>query len=154
MILMKMPPCVNILKVSTYEKIFVDTNILVDLIADRKPFSKFAIEIFEKAERNEVRLFTSSHSIATTHYLLKKYIEEKPLRKVLYELLEYVQVVAVDQDIIKKGLKSKHKDFEDALQILCAYNIEKLDYIVTRNIKNFKDAEIPAFPPDELLTRI
>jgi len=136
------------------KRVFVDTNIIVDLIADRQPFSKFAIEIFEKAERNEVQLFTSSHSIATTHYLLKKYLEEKKLRDVIYNVLEYVQIIAIDQDIIKKGLKSKHKDFEDALQMLCAYNIEKLDYIVTRNIKDFKNSEIPAFPPDELLTKI
>lgn len=136
------------------KRVFVDTNIIVDLIADRQPFSKFAIEIFEKAERNEVQLFTSSHSIATTHYLLKKYLEEKKLRDVIYNVLEYIQIIAIDQDIIKKGLKSKHKDFEDALQMLCAYNIEKLDYIVTRNIKDFKDSEIPVFPPDELLTKI
>ena len=136
------------------KRVFVDTNIIVDLIADRKPFSKFAVEIFEKAERNEIQLFTSSHSIATTHYLLKKYLEEKQLRNVIYSVLEYIQIIAIDQDIIKKGLKSKHKDFEDALQILCAYNIEKLDYIVTRNIKDFKDSEIPAFPPDELLTKL
>jgi predicted nucleic acid-binding protein len=136
------------------KRIFVDTNIIVDLIADRRPFSKFAIELFEKAERKEVQLYTSSHSIATTHYLLKKYLEERTLREVIYNVLEYIQVIAIDQDIIKKGLKSKHKDFEDALQMLCAYKIEKLDYIVTRNIKNFKDSEIPAFPPDELLTKI
>ncbi|MFC1222583.1 type II toxin-antitoxin system VapC family toxin [Pedobacter sp. BG31] len=136
------------------KRIFVDTNIIVDLIADRRPFSKFAIELFEKAERKEVQLYTSSHSIATTHYLLRKYLEERTLREVIYNVLEYIQVIAIDQDIIKKGLKSKHKDFEDALQILCAYKLEKLDYIVTRNIKDFKDSEIPAFPPDELLTKI
>ncbi|MGM9476582.1 type II toxin-antitoxin system VapC family toxin [Pedobacter sp. GSP4] len=136
------------------KRVFVDTNIIVDLIADRKPFSKFAIEIFEKSERNEIQLFTSSHSIATTHYLLKKYLEEKQLRDVIYNVLSYLQIIAIDQDMIKKGLKSKHKDFEDALQMLCAYNIEKLDYIVTRNIKDFKDSEIPVFPPDELLTKV
>jgi predicted nucleic acid-binding protein len=136
------------------KKVFVDTNIIIDLIADRKPFSKFAIEIFERAERKEVQLFTSSHAIATTHYLLKKYLEEKQLREVIYNVLEYIQIIAIDQDIIKKALRSKHKDFEDALQILCAYNIEKPDYIVTRNIKHFKNSEIPTLPPDELLLKI
>ena len=56
------------------KKVFIDTNILVDLIADRIPFSKYAIEIFNNAERKKIKLFTSSHSIATTHYLLKKYL--------------------------------------------------------------------------------
>jgi predicted nucleic acid-binding protein len=132
------------------KKIFVDTNILVDLIADRRPFSKFAIQFFSKAEERKVTLYTSSHSIATTHYLLKKYIDEKELREVLYQILEYVQVVAIDHDVVKKGLKSKHKDFEDAIQIISAYSVEKLDCIVTRNIKDFKGAEIPVLSPDEL----
>jgi len=134
--------------------IFVDTNILVDLIADRKPFSKFAIELFNKAEDGKISLYTSSHSIATTHDLLKKYIDEKTLREILYSLLTFVTVVPVDLDVLKKGLLSKHKDFEDAIQMMCAYSIEKIDCIVTRNIKDFKDCEIPVFAPDVLTSKI
>ena len=61
---------------------------------------------------------------------------------------------AIDLDMIKKGLKSKHKDFEDALQIISDYSIEKINCIVTRNIKDFKDAEIPDLIPDELIVEI
>lgn len=136
------------------KRVFVDTNILVDLIADRRPFSKFAIALFSMAEERKVKLFVSSHTIATTHYLLKKYLDEKTLREVLYGLLDYVNVVAVDGDVIKKGLKSKHKDFEDALQIIAAHSIDKLDAIVTRNIKDFKNAQVPVWAPDELLKKI
>ena len=135
------------------KKVFLDTNILVDLIADRKPFSKYSIEIFKKAEEKKIKLFTSSHSIATTHYLLKKYLEEKILRDVLYNLLDYVTVIAVDTDVLKKGLRSKHKDFEDSIQILCASTIEKIDCIVTRNTKDFRDSEIFVLTPDELCLR-
>jgi predicted nucleic acid-binding protein len=136
------------------KKIFVDTNVIVDLIADRKPFSKFAIQIFSKAEGRKIRLYTSSHSIATTHYLLKKYIDEKTLRDVLFNILDYLTIVAIDQDVLKKGLKSKHKDFEDALQIISAYSIDKLDCIVTRNFKDFKGSEIVVLSPDELIKHI
>jgi predicted nucleic acid-binding protein len=136
------------------KKLFLDTNILVDLIADRKPYSKYVIQIFLKAELKEIQLFTSSHSIATTHYLLKKYISEKELRDVLYNLLDYVTVVPVDIDILKKGLRSNHKDFEDSIQILCASSILKIDCIVTRNTKDFKTSEIPAFNPDEIILSI
>ncbi|MCC6181322.1 MAG: PIN domain-containing protein [Bacteroidia bacterium] len=136
------------------KKVFVDTNILVDLIADRRPFSKFAIQIFSKAEERKIKLYTSSHSIATTHYLLKKYIDEKELRDVLHNILDYLNIVAIDQDVIKKGLRSKHKDFEDAIQIISAYSIEKLDCIVTRNIKDFKGSEIPVLTPDELVKHL
>ena len=135
------------------KKVFLDTNIIVDLIADRKPFSKYSIEIFKKAEEKKIKLFTSSHSIATTHYLLKKYLEEKILRDVLYNLLDYVTIIAVDTDVLKKGLRSKHKDFEDSIQILCASTIEKIDCIVTRNTKDFRDSEILVLTPDELCLR-
>ncbi|MDR7129149.1 putative nucleic acid-binding protein [Algoriphagus sp. 4150] len=135
-------------------KAFLDTNIIVDLVADRKPFSKYAIEIFQKAEEGELEIFTSSHSIATTHYLLKKYLEEKELREVLSNLLDYIKVIAVDLAIIKKGLRSNHKDFEDSIQIFCASSIENIDYIITRNIKDFKESEIRVMTPDELLLNL
>ena len=135
-------------------KLFLDTNIIIDLIADRKPFSKYAIQLFQKAELKEIELFTSSHSIATTHYLLKKYLGEKELREVLYNLLDYITVIAVDTAILKKGLRSSYKDFEDSIQILCASSIEKIDCIVTRNTKDFKGSEIPAFNPDEIISDI
>ncbi|HEY4327971.1 MAG TPA: PIN domain-containing protein [Mucilaginibacter sp.] len=134
--------------------VFVDTNILIDLLADRPPFSKFAIEIFDLAEKNKVKLVTSSHSFATTHYLLKKYIEESALRALLLSLLDFIDIIPIDLSIIKKSLLSKHKDFEDAIQIFAANTIRGVDFIVTRNLKDFKDAGISVFPPDELLKHI
>ncbi len=131
------------------KKIFIDTNIIIDLIADRKPFSKYAIALFKRAEEKKVHLFSSSHSIATTHYLLKKYIDEKALRDVLYNLLDYLTVIAIDVAILKKGLRSRHKDFEDAIQIVCASTEDKIDLIVTRNIKDYKYSEIPVLSPEE-----
>jgi predicted nucleic acid-binding protein len=136
------------------KKLFLDTNVIVDLIADRKPFSKYAILIFQKAEQKEIQLFTSSHSIATTHYLLKKYLSEKELREVLHHLLDYLTIIAVDSEILRKGLRSNHKDFEDSIQIYCASTVKKMDAIVTRNKKDYKASEIPAYNPDEILSRI
>jgi predicted nucleic acid-binding protein len=135
-------------------KIFVDTNILVDLIADRKPFSKYAIEIFNTAETKKIKLFTSSHSLATTYYLLKKYVDDKTLREVLLGLIEYVTIIPVDSAILTKGLRSKHKDFEDSIQIFCATTIEKIDCIVTRNVKDYKGSELPVLAPEELCAKI
>lgn len=54
------------------KKVFLDTNIIVDLIADKKPFSKYAIDIFMKAEKKELTIYTCSHSIATTYYIIEK----------------------------------------------------------------------------------
>lgn len=136
------------------KRIFVDTNILIDLIAERKPFSKQAIEIFEQATVNKIKLYASSHSIATTYYMLKKYVDEKELREILLQLLDFVTVVGIDEAIIKSGLRTKHRDYEDALQILAAGNVDKIYCIVTRNIKDFKTSEVPVFSPDELCEKL
>ncbi|WP_259071163.1 type II toxin-antitoxin system VapC family toxin [Mucilaginibacter sp. X4EP1] len=133
------------------KNLFVDTNILMDLIADRQPFSKFAIELFELAEKKRIKLYTSSHSYATTHYLLKKYLSEKELREILLSLLDFVTIIPIDFAVIKKSLLSQHKDFEDAIQIFAANTITTLDFIVTRNLKDFKDTGITVLPPDEVL---
>ncbi|MFC0515292.1 type II toxin-antitoxin system VapC family toxin [Mucilaginibacter angelicae] len=133
------------------KKVFVDTNILIDLLADRPPFSKFAIQLFDLAEKKKVKLFTSSHAYATTHYLLKKYVSEKELRDLLYSLLDYIDLIGIDCDVIKKALLSSHKDFEDAIQIIAAKSVSNLDFIVTKNLKDFKDAGITVLPPDELI---
>ena len=136
------------------KKIFVDTNVIVDLLADRRPFSKFAIAIFNKAEHKKLNLYTSSHALATTYYLLKKYIDDKQLRVILYNLLDFLTVISVDTEVIKKSLRSKHKDFEDAIQIFCTDTVAKMDCIVTRNKKDFRDCELPVLSPDEIFQKI
>jgi predicted nucleic acid-binding protein len=136
------------------KRVFVDTNIILDLLADRKPHSKFAVALFEKAEDQQVKLYVSSHSLATTYYLLKKHIDEKKLKTILLELLEFVTVIAIDGHVIRRGLKSVHRDFEDAIQIIAATSVDKMDCIVTRNLRDFKESEIPVFSPDNMVDRI
>jgi len=136
------------------KNVFVDTNILIDLLANRAPYSKFAIELFDHAEKRKVKLYTSSHSYATTHYLLKKHLGEPALREVLLSLLDFIELIPIDVAIIKKSLLSKHKDFEDAIQIFAANTIANADFIVTRNLKDFKDAGVIVLPPDELLSHL
>jgi len=136
------------------KKVFVDTNIFIDLIANRVPFSQYAISLFKLAENNKVKLYTSSHAYATTHYILKKYMEETPLREALVELLVIVDLIPVDTTLIKKSLLSKYRDFEDAIQIFAANSIPNIDFIVTRDLRDFKDAGIPVLPPDVLLNRL
>jgi predicted nucleic acid-binding protein len=133
------------------KKIFIDTNIIIDLLADRKPHSKFAIALFVSAEQKQITLFTSPISIANAHYILKKYIPENKLRALILGILDYVNIVTISEDTIKKGLRSVHKDFEDALQIVCAGSIGKLDCIVTRDRKDFQKSEIPVYSPDQVV---
>jgi predicted nucleic acid-binding protein len=131
-------------------KAFLDTNILVDLIGDRKPFSKHVIEIFKHAEEKKITLFTSSHSIATVYYILKKYVADKELKEILLNLLDFIDIIEVNLDVLKKALRSNHKDFEDAIQMICASRISGMNYIITRNTKDFKTSEIMVLSPDEM----
>jgi predicted nucleic acid-binding protein len=135
------------------KNLFIDTNIIIDLLANRKPFSKYAIELFQGAEERKYKLFVSSHSIATTHYILKRHIEEKALRILLNNLLDYVTVIPIDGNDLRAGLRSKQPDFEDSLQMICAYSVEKLECIITRNVKDFKACELPVYSPDEFFLK-
>ncbi len=135
-------------------KVFLDTNIIIDLIVYSKPFSNHVIEIFKYADENRIQLYTSSHSIATSHYIMKKYVTEKELREILLTLITLLDVVAVDLDVLKKGLRSIHKDFEDAIQMICASSIPGINYIVTRNTKDFKTSELVVLTPDEMCLKL
>jgi hypothetical protein len=81
-------------------------------------------------------------------------VDERKLRDVILGLFEFLTVIPVDSDILKKGLRSKYKDFEDSIQIFCSTKIEKMDCIVTRNIRDFKGSELPVYAPDELIAKI
>jgi predicted nucleic acid-binding protein len=69
-------------------------------------------------------------------------------------LLDFLRVIPVDVAVIKKSLLSNHKDFEDAIQIFASHAEKDIDVIVTRNVKDFKNAEIAVLPPDELLLHV
>lgn len=137
-----------------FNNIFLDTNILVDIVANRVPFSKNAIAIFDHCQRKKIRMFCTSHSIATLHYITKKIVDERELRSIIEDLLNTISVIGVTESILKKSLKSSHKDFEDAIQITAAQSINTMDCIVTRDIKDYKFSEISVFTPDEFLNKL
>ena len=135
-----------------YKHVFLDTNILVDIVSNRAPFSANAIKILDECKHNQIKMYCSSHSIATMHYIAKKIVDEKELRSIIEDLLVTVSVIAVTENIIKKSLKSQHKDFEDAIQIVSVQSLNEMDCIITRDSKDFKNAELAVFSPDKFLT--
>jgi predicted nucleic acid-binding protein len=135
-------------------KAFLDTNILIDFLSDRGAFTKHATEIFLLSSKNKILLNSSTHAFATAYYILKKFTDEKSLRLKLLELTQMVEVLDVTKSQLKKALLSDFSDFEDALQIFNAESITGVDYIITRNLKDFKDSPIPAIAPDEIVELI
>jgi predicted nucleic acid-binding protein len=136
------------------KNIFLDTNVLMDILANRQPFYKSSAEIYKLGLRKKVVLFTSSNTISTLHYLLKKFTTEENIRQSLDEVTTVLSIIPVDINIIKKSLKSNHKDFEDAIQIVSAQSINNMDCIVTRDLKDYKFAEITVLTPDDFLITI
>jgi predicted nucleic acid-binding protein len=136
------------------KNVFLDTNVLMDILANRQPFYKSSSAIYKLGLSKKVLFYTSSNTISTLHYLLKKFIEEDKIRMALDEITNAITIIPVDITIIKKSLKSSHKDFEDAIQIISAQSINTMDCIVTRDLKDYKNTEINVFTPDEFLNTI
>lgn len=137
-----------------FNQIFLDTNILVDIVANRTPFAKDAILIFDYCQRLKIKMYSTSNSIATLHYIAKKMVDEKELRSIIEDLLDTISIIPITETVLRKSLKSNHKDFEDAIQITSAQSIHNMDCIITRDLKDFKNSEIKVFTPDEFLTKI
>lgn len=136
------------------KNVFIDTNILMDIFSNREPFVKMSLKIYILGNQKQIQLYTSSNTITTLHYLLKKYIDEDKIKMALQQVLENIEIIPVDANIIRKSLKSNHKDFEDAIQIISAQSIHSMDCIITRDLKDFKNSEIKVFTPDEFLSKI
>ncbi|MBY0478193.1 MAG: PIN domain-containing protein [Chitinophagaceae bacterium] len=134
--------------------LFIDTNVLIDYLADRQPFAEQAAEIFNCAELGLISIHISAVSYNNIYYILKRSLTHTATIKILDEITEMVQIAEVNDVVIKKSLKSNFKDFEDAIQYNSALLVPKLKAIVSRNIKDFKHSTVAVLSPTELLALI
>ena len=131
-------------------KLFLDTNILIDLVGNRAPFSRWAYKIFLGQKSGKWGLFTSSNSLLTTYYIIENELGPKKTRQAIKILLNRLEVVPIEKGDLLKGLVTDFKDFEDAVQHECALKQQGIDYIVTRNKKDFKKSLISVLSSEEL----
>jgi predicted nucleic acid-binding protein len=134
------------------KQIFLDTNVIIDVLADRKPFSLVAAQIFTKAVSGKAKLYISAISYSNIYYILKQYLSKNETIRLLNELSEITEIVDVTNVIIKQSLKSDFKDFEDAIQYHCALSLQKIDFLITRDSKDFKKSVLPVMNPEEALS--
>lgn len=134
--------------------VFMDTNVLIDFLADRRPFSLEAAKIFNYGLKKKITIYVAAVSYNNIYYILRQTCSHLETIKILNELQEWAQVVDVSKEVIKKSLKSDFKVFEDAIQYNCAKTIVKIDCIVTRDTKDFKTSSLPVLTPKEALTII
>lgn len=124
------------------DKILVDTNIVLDLLAKREEFLLEAQELFTLSDQKKVKLFVSSLTFANTYYLLSQSLKIENARKILRKFKVLVEVLPMTDKIIDLSLDSDFKDFEDAIQYHTAIE-NNLDLVITRNLKDFKLSKIP-----------
>lgn len=129
--------------------IFLDTNILLDFLADRKPHSIEAAKLFDYSFKKKIHLYISAVSYNNVYYILRQSVSHNETIKILAELNEWTDVIDVSKEIIRKSLKSDFKDFEDAIQYHCAKSLNKIEFIVTRDTKDFKTSSLPILSPKE-----
>jgi predicted nucleic acid-binding protein len=131
-------------------RVLFDTDVTLDLLFDRKPHSEKAALLFSKAERAEIEGFLCATTVTTLHYLAAKAIGEKKARRSLGKLLSFLDIAAVDRKVIENALAGKGPDFEDEVISQSAAGADARA-IITRNIRNFKTSEVPAYSPEEFI---
>lgn len=130
--------------------LFLDTNVVLDLLGEREPFYESIAQIATLADKGQLKLVVSALSFSTLFYILSKYEDTEMVKEKLIKFKVISEVSDLTDRIIEKGLSSKFKDFEDALQYYCALKMD-CNIIITRNLKDFKHSEIPVLTPDEYL---
>lgn len=127
---------------------FLDTNILLDLLADRKPFSDQAAIIFEYQQQGKINLYASAISFNNLYYIINKLEGHKTALKLLKELADLLIIIPLEQAVILQALNSNFTDFEDAIQYFSALKSKNIRGIITRNSKDFKKSELPILSPE------
>ncbi len=133
------------------DKIFLDTNVALDHLADRQPFADYAHRILALAETGELTLCVSSLSFSNLYYLLRKLKGHADAFMLLGKLKRLVRVSAVTETEIQSALSSTFKDFEDAIQYFAAQAEGSVSAIVTRNKGDYSASTIPILSPEEFL---
>ena len=128
-------------------KILIDTNVILDVLCDRTDFVESSSKIWKLCEVEKIDGYISALSIPNIVYILRKELTPEKTQQIIEQLFMIFHIADL------KSSDMKTSDYEDAIQMVCAQRM-KVDFIVTRNIKDFIESKVPAMKPDELLERI
>ncbi|MBU0560321.1 MAG: PIN domain-containing protein, partial [Bacteroidetes bacterium] len=131
-------------------KLFVDSDIILDLLAKREPHYLHAAKLFTLIDQQEIIAFTSPLIFANLHYLLKKLTSNVSALKSLRKLKTLINILPIDERVIEQSLNSEFNDFEDAIQYFTAVN-NGINLILTRNKIDYKKSKIAISTAEEFL---
>ena len=132
------------------QKIFLDTNIVLDFLGEREGFYEPAAKILTLSDQKKIQIYTSPTSISNTFYLLSKFENTKIALEKIRKFKVLCSISVMDDEVVEKAINSDFKDFEDAMQYFSAL-ASNCDLIITRNEKDFKNALIPVMNGESYL---
>jgi predicted nucleic acid-binding protein len=131
-------------------RILLDTNVVLDFVLARQPFFVEANKIFVKLQNGDFDAFVSAITPINVFYTTRKEKDKTVAFAAIEELLKLVQITKCDNRIFQDALLLRFNDYEDAVQH--EYAIwENLDAIVTRNTKDYKNASVKIYSPNDFL---
>ena len=135
-------------------KIFIDTDVLIDFLIDRRPFSDSSTEIFIKCADKKIEGYITPVIIANVFYILRKTLKTGNLKQRFIDILKYINVLDMNKNIVLKALYSDFNDFEDALQNFTVSESPEIKIIVTRNVKDYTKSTLSIHTPESFLKTI
>ncbi len=135
------------------KKLYLDSDVLLDLLLDREPFSEQIAQLIEDSISSGIKLCSSPISITNIHYIIGRLENKTKADSKVKKVLKIVRIENIGQEVIDKAVGSKFKDFEDSVQNYCAKDSEH-EIIITRNTKDYKESELSIFTPEEYLAKI
>ena len=134
-------------------KILIDTNIILDVMCSRKEFVEDSLKVFKYCEVQKLKGYISALSIPNIVYIMRKQLDREQIKGVLATLTSLFSVIDLKESDLIKAAEMNFSDYEDAVQAVSADRI-KADYIVTRNVKDYKNSRVSAVTPTELFARM
>lgn len=134
------------------KRLFLDTNIVIDVLEAREPYCDDAVQLFTMAYNKKVKLIVSPTTYSTAAYLLRKHGLGE-VHRLLTNFRQLSHVATTNEKVVDNSLASKFEDIEDAIQYYTAVN-SKADIIITRNGKDFVNSRIPVMTAGEYLSTL
>jgi len=132
------------------EKVFIDTDIILDLLMKRNPYYSYSVKLFDLIENKKISGNVSSLIFSNLFYIIRKTEGSEKAKIILKKLKLLVSILPVDVKIIELGLSSNIKDFEDAIQYYTAVE-NGIKTLITRNTDDYKDIKINIFTAEEFV---
>jgi predicted nucleic acid-binding protein len=133
-------------------KMLIDTNLVLDLLLNRKPFVVNAVKVFEQAEKGDIEAYLTANSVTDIVYILRKAYSGDQIREHLQNMFVFIKIIRVTASDIFGAFKLDIPDYEDALLMQCA-KAGGLECIITRNKKDFRDCPVECLSLEEWVER-